>query len=195
MEAKNDKKTNKNIVDDEVKKNQKTSEKEKKELSVEDKLKETEDKLLRTLAELENQRRRFEKEIKEAFEFGGFNFAKETLGLLDNLQRAQISIKNDEVLKNNKDLEKFLKNIEVIEKDLVSIFEKNNIKKIKCLKEKFDPNLHQAMLEIENETEEPGTVMQEIQPGYMFGERLLRPSFVAVSKKKTTVNKEKNNKK
>jgi molecular chaperone GrpE len=195
MEAKNDKKTNKNIVDDEVKKNQKISEKEKKELSVEDKLKETEDKLLRTLAELENQRRRFEKEIKEAFEFGGFNFAKETLGLLDNLQRAQISIKNDEVLKNNKDLEKFLKNIEVIEKDLVSIFEKNNIKKIKCLKEKFDPNLHQAMLEIENETEEPGTVMQEIQPGYMFGERLLRPSFVAVSKKKTTVNKEKNNKK
>ena len=195
MEAKNDKKTNKNIVDDEVKKNQKTSEKEKKELSVEDKLKETEDKLLRTLAELENQRRRFEKEIKEAFEFGGFNFAKETLGLLDNLQRAQISIKNDEVLKNNKDLEKFLKNIEVIEKDLVSIFEKNNIKKIKCLKEKFDPNLHQAMLEIENETEEPGTVMQEIQPCYMFGERLLRPSFVAVSKKKTTVNKEKNNKK
>ena len=195
MEAKNDKKTNKNIVDDEVKKNQKTSEKEKKELSVEDKLKETEDKLLRTLAELENQRRRFEKEIKEAFEFGGFNFAKETLGLLDNLQRAQISIKNDEVLKNNKDLEKFLKNIEVIEKDLVSIFEKNNIKKIKCLKEKFDPNLHQAMLEIENETEEPGTVMQEIQPGYMFGERLLRPSFVSVSKKKTTVNKEKNNKK
>tara|TARA_B100001996_G_scaffold271094_1_gene212198 strand:+ start:3435 stop:4022 length:588 start_codon:yes stop_codon:yes gene_type:complete len=195
MEAKNDKKTNKNIIDDEVKKNQKTSEKEKKELSVEDKLKETEDKLLRTLAELENQRRRFEKETKEAFEFGGFNFAKETLGLLDNLQRAQISIKNDEVLKNNKDLEKFLKNIEVIEKDLISIFEKNNIKKIKCLKEKFDPNLHQAMLEIENETEKPGTVMQEIQPGYMFGERLLRPSFVAVSKKKTTVNKEKNNKK
>tara|TARA_B100000965_G_C19495382_1_gene714973 strand:+ start:400 stop:999 length:600 start_codon:yes stop_codon:yes gene_type:complete len=199
MESKNDKKTNKNNIDDEVKKNQESSKNEKKnekkELSIEDKLKETENKLLRTLAELENQRRRFEKETKEAFEFGGFNFAKETLTLLDNLQRAKVSIKNDEVLKNSKDLEKFLKNIEIIEKNLISIFEKNSIKKIKCLKEKFDPNLHQAMLEIENEDEEPGTIMQEMQPGYMFGERLLRPSFVAVSKKKTTVNKEKNEKK
>jgi len=184
MENKNDKKPEKN-----------TNKDEKKELSLEEKFKENEDKLLRTLAELENQRRRFEKEIKEAFEFGGFNFAKETLALLDNLQRARISIKNDKVLKDNKDLEKFLKNIEVIEKDLVSIFEKNNIKKIKCLKEKFDPNLHQAMLEIENDTEDPGTVMQEIQPGYMFGERLLRPSFVAVSKKKTPNDKEKKDKK
>ena len=199
MESKNDKKTNKNNIDDEVKKNQEASKNEKKnekkELSIEDKLKETENKLLRTLAELENQRRRFEKETKEAFEFGGFNFAKETLTLLDNLQRAQVSIKNDEVLKNSKDLEKFLKNIEIIEKNLISIFEKNSIKKLKCLKEKFDPNLHQAMLEIENEDEEPGTIMQEMQPGYMFGERLLRPSFVAVSKEKTTVNKEKNEKK
>jgi len=199
METKNDKKASKNNADDEVKKNQEVSENakknEKKELSIEDKLKETENKLLRTLAELENQRRRFEKETKEAFEFGGFNFARETLTLLDNLERAQVSIKNDEILKNSKDLEKFLKNIEIIEKDLISIFEKNSIKKIKCLKEKFDPNLHQAMLEIENENEEPGTIMQEIQPGYMFGERLLRPSFVAVSKKKTPVNKEKNEKK
>jgi len=199
METKNDKKASKNNADDEVKKNQEVSENakknEKKELSIEDRLKETENKLLRTLAELENQRRRFEKETKEAFEFGGFNFARETLALLDNLERAQVSIKNDEILKNSKDLEKFLKNIEIIEKDLISIFEKNSIKKIKCLKEKFDPNLHQAMLEIENENEEPGTIMQEIQPGYMFGERLLRPSFVAVSKKKTPVNKEKNEKK
>ena len=195
METKNDKKTNKNNTNNKAERNQEVSENakknEKKELSIEDRLKETENKLLRTLAELENQRRRFEKETKEAFEFGGFNFARETLALLDNLQRAQVSIKNDEVLKNSKDLEKFLKNIEVIEKDLVSIFEKNNIKKIKCLKEKFDPNLHQAMLEIENEKEEPGTIMQEMQPGYMFGERLLRPSFVAVSKKKTPDNKEK----
>jgi len=199
METKNDKKASKNNADNEVKKNQEVSENakknEKKELSIEDKLKETENKLLRTLAELENQRRRFEKETKEAFEFGGFNFARETLTLLDNLERAQVSIKNDEILKNSKDLEKFLKNIEIIEKDLISIFEKNSIKKIKCLKEKFDPNLHQAMLEIENENEEPGTIMQEIQPGYMFGERLLRPSFVAVSKKKTPINKEKNEKK
>tara|TARA_B100000965_G_scaffold192662_1_gene160877 strand:+ start:3102 stop:3707 length:606 start_codon:yes stop_codon:yes gene_type:complete len=199
MESKNDKKASENNIDEEVKKKQEPSKNEKKnekkELSVEDKLKETEDRLLRTLAELENQRRRFEKETKEAFEFGGFNFARETLALLDNLQRAQVSIKNDEVLKNSKDLEKFLKNIEIIEKDLVSIFEKNNIKKINCLKEKFDPNLHQAMLETENDKEEPGTILQEIQPGYTFGERLLRPSFVAVSKKKTPLDKEKNNKK
>ena len=199
METKNEEKASKNNMDDMVEKNQEVSENtkksEKKELSIEDKLKETENKLLRTLAELENQRRRFEKETKEAFEFGGFNFARETLSLLDNLQRAQVSIKNDEVLKKSNDLEKFLKNIEVIEKDLISIFEKNSIKKIKCLKEKFDPNIHQAMLEIENENEEPGTIMQEIQPGYMFGERLLRPSFVAVSKKKIPDNKGKNEKK
>ncbi len=199
METKNDKKASKNDSYDKVKKNQELAQdskkNDKKGLSIEEKLKETENKLLRTLAELENQRRRFEKETKEAFEFGGFNFARETLTLLDNLQRAQVSIKNDEVLKNSKDLEKFLKNIEVIEKDLISIFEKNNIKRIKCIKEKFDPNLHQAMLEIENEEEEPGTIMQEMQPGYMFGERLLRPSFVAVSKKKVPVNKEKNEKK
>ena len=168
---------------------------ENKDLKPEDKINELEDRLARAYAEIENQRRRFEKETKEAFEFGGFNFARETLTLLDNLERAQVSIKNDEILKNSKDLEKFLKNIEIIEKDLISIFEKNSIKKIKCLKEKFDPNLHQAMLEIENENEEPGTIMQEIQPGYMFGERLLRPSFVAVYKKKTPVNKEKNEKK
>ncbi len=152
--------------------------------SVEEKLKETEEKLLRTLAEVENQRRRFEKETKEAFEFGGYNFAKETLSLLDNLQRAKISIKNDENLKNSNDLDKFIKNLEIIEKDLIVIFEKNNIKKISCLDKKFDPNLHQAMLEIEDETKDSGIVVQEIQSGFMFGERLLRPSFVGVSKKK-----------
>ena len=165
---------------------------EEKEKTTEAKLKETEDKLLRTLAEVENQRRRFEKETKDAFEFGGFNFARETLGLLDNLQRAKISIKNDETLKQSKDLDKFIKNIEILEKDLVSIFEKNNIKKINCIDEKFDPNLHQAMLEIENSEKEPGIVIQEIQPGYMFGERLLRPSFVGVSKKKNMKKDNKN---
>ena len=168
---------------------------ENQEPSTEDKLKETQDKLLRTLAEIENQRRRFEKETKEAFEYGGFNFARETLAVLDNLQRAYQSIKNDESLKDNKDLNKFLENIEIIEKDLVSIFEKNNIKKIKCLNEKFDPNQHQAMLEIEDEKVEPGTILQEIQPGYFLKDRLLRPSFVAIAKKKITKtdeNKEKN---
>ena len=156
---------------------------EKKELTVEEKLKNTEDKLLRSLAELENQRNRFEKDLKEAIDFGGFNFARENLSILDNLQRAYISIKNDGTLKNNKDLDKFLKNIEVIEKDLLSIFKKNKIEKINTLKKKFDPNFHQAMTEIEDNKVEPGTIVQEIQAGYMFGERLLRPSLVSVSKK------------
>ena len=164
------------------------------EVSLEDKLKATEEKLLRALAETENQRRRSEKEIKDAFEYGGFSFAKETLAILDNLQRAHQSIKNDESLKKSKDLDKFLKNIEVIEKDLLSIFEKNNIKKINCLNEKFDPNCHQAMLEIEDNTKEPGMVLQEIQAGYMLKDRLLRPSFVAVSKKNSQ-KKDKNDEK
>jgi len=170
---------------------------EKKEESIEDKLKSTEDKLLRSLAELENQRSRFEKEIKEAIDFGGFNFARENLSILDNLQRAHNSIKNDHVLKNNKDLDKFLKNIEIIEKDLLSIFKKNKIEKIDTVNKKFDPNFHQAMTEVENDKVDPGTVIQEIQAGYMFGERLLRPSMVAVSKKsmrKDPKNKDKNEK-
>ena len=192
------------IKNQEINETQENSEQEQNELdngnenqepSTEDRLKETQDKLLRTLAEIENQRRRFEKETKEAFEYGGFNFARETLAVLDNLQRAYQSIKNDESLKDNKDLNKFLENIEIIEKDLVSIFEKNNIKKIKCLNEKFDPNQHQAMLEIEDEKVEPGTILQEIQPGYFLKDRLLRPSFVAIAKKKiekNDENKEKN---
>jgi len=171
---------------------------EKKELTVEEKLKNTEDKLLRSLAELENQRNRFEKDLKEAIDFGGFNFARENLSILDNLQRAYISIKNDGTLKNNKDLDKFLKNIEIIEKDLLSIFKKNKIEKINTLKKKFDPNFHQAITEIEDNKVEPGTIVQEIQAGYMFGERLLRPSLVSVSKKsdqKIKQNKEKGEKK
>ena len=161
-------------------------------ISLEDKLKEAQDKLLRTLAETENQRKRFENETKEAFEYGGFNLARETLSVLDNLQRGYQSIKNDESLKDNKDLNKFLKNIEIIEKDLISIFEKNNIKKIDCLNEKFDPNSHQAMLEIEDDKVLPGTVLQEIQPGYFYKDKLLRPSFVAVAKKIDIKDKENN---
>jgi molecular chaperone GrpE len=162
--------------------------------SLEDRLKEAQDKILRALAETENQRRRFEKETKEAFEYGGFNFARETLAVLDNLQRAYQSVKNDESLKNNKDLNKFLENILIVEKDLTTIFEKNNIKKIVCLNKKFDPNNHQAMLEIENEKVDPGTVLQEIQPGYFYKDRLLRPSFVAVAKKKSIKINEKDEK-
>ena len=171
---------------------------EKKELTVEEKLKNTEDKLLRSLAELENQRNRFEKDLKEAIDFGGFNFARENLSILDNLQRAYISIENDGTLKNNKDLDKFLKNIEIIEKNLLSIFKKNKIEKINTFKKKFDPNFHQAITEIEDNKVEPGTIVQEIQAGYMFGERLLRPSLVSVSKKsdqKIKQNKEKDEKK
>ncbi len=159
--------------------------------TIEEKLKKSEEKLLRALAETENQRKRFEKEIKDAFEFGGFNFAKETLSLLDNLQRAKISMKNDEILKKSKEFDKFLNNIEILEKDLISIFERNNIKRIDCLKKKFDPNFHQAMMEIEEDNVEPGTVLQEVQPGYTLGERLLRPSFVGVSKKKNQKNDQK----
>ena len=164
-------------------------------LTVEQKLKETEDKLLRSLAEIENQRRRFEKEIKDAFEFGSFNFAKENLAILDNLQRAKEAIKNDEDLKTNKDLDKFLENISIIERDLISIFQKNRITKIVSKGKKFDPNLHQAMTEIEDEKAETGTIIQEIQSGYMLGDRLLRPALVGIAKKKNSKNEEKDEKK
>ena len=156
----------------------------KKEENLEDKLKTVEEKLLRTMAEMENQRRRFEKEREEAFEFGGFVFAKESLSLLDNIDRAMASFKNDESLKNNKDLDKIIDSIEVVKKDLISIFKKNGIELIDCLNKKFDPNFHQAMLELEDDTKEPSTVVQEMQKGYMMKNRLLRPSLVGVTKRK-----------
>ena len=137
------------------------------------------------MAEMENQRRRFEKEKKEAFEFGGFNFAAESLSLIDNIDRAIISFQNDENLKNNKDLNKIIDGIEIIKKDLISIFKKNGIEAIDCIHKKFDPNFHQAMLEVETNTKEAGTIVQEIQKGYMMKNRLLRPSFVGVAKKST----------
>ena len=152
--------------------------------TTEEKLEATQEKLLRTMAEMENQRRRFEKEKKEAFEFGGFNFAAETLSLIDNIDRAITSFKNDDSLKNNKDLNKIIDGIEVVKKDLVSIFKKNGIEPIDCINKKFDPNFHQAMLEIDNNAKEPGTVVQEIQKGYMMKDRLLRPSLVGVAKKR-----------
>ena len=185
-----DNEKNQDSVEENVKKNEDPQEK-----SLEEKLKESDDKLLRSLAEIENQRRRFEKEIKDAFEFGSFNFAKESLAILDNLQRAKLAIKNDENLKENKDLDKFLENITIIEKDLISIFEKNRIIKIDTKNKKFDPNLHQAMSEIEDESKDTGSILQEIQSGYMLGERLLRPALVSVAKKKTAKKDEKNQKK
>ena len=175
--------------------NDKPQAEDKIELTIEERLAESEDKLLRSLAEIENQRRRFEKEIKDAFEFGSFNFAKESLAILDNLGRAKLAIKNDETFKENKDVDKFLSNITIIEKDLTNIFEKNRITKIETKNKKFDPNIHQAMSEIEDENAEAGSVIQEIQAGYMMGERLLRPSLVSVSKKKTSENQENKEKK
>ena len=155
----------------------------KKEESVEEKLKSTQEKLLRTMAEMENQRKKFEKEKEEAFEFGGFNFARESLSLLDNIDRAITSFKNDVNLKDNKDLSKIIDGIDVIKKDLISIFKRSGIESIECINKKFDPNFHQAMLEIENNTKESGIVIQEIQKGYMMKDRLLRPSLVGVTKK------------
>jgi len=155
-----------------------------KEESPEEKLKTVQEKLLRTMAEMENQRRRSEKEKQEAFEFGGFSFAGESLSLIDNIDRAIISFKNDENLKNNKDLNKIIDGIEIVKKDLVSIFKKNGVEQIECINKKFDPNFHQGMLEVENNTKEPGTVVQEIQKGYMMKDRLLRPSLVGVAKKR-----------
>ena len=190
-----DNKQKKDTTEEVVKPTQNENKEKNKELTVEEKLKETEEKLLRSLAEIENQRRRFEKEIKDAFEFGSFNFAKESLAILDNLQRAKDAIKNDEKLKSNKDLNKFLENINIIEKDLISIFEKNRIKKIEVKEKKFDPNFHQAMSEIEDDNKDPGTILNEIQSGYMLGERLLRPALVSVSKKKASKDQENKDKK
>ena len=183
------------LKEKEIKASKNQNKEESKELTIEEKLKETEEKLLRSLAEVENQRRRFEKEIRDAFEFGSFNFAKESLAILDNLQRAKSAIKNDEKYKDNKDLDKFIENIDIIEKDLVSIFEKNRIKKIEAIEKKFDPNFHQAMSEVEDDKNEPGTILHEVQAGYMLGDRLLRPALVSVSKIKTSKDQENKDKK
>ena len=160
------------------------------EITSEEKIKELEDKLARTFAEMENQRRRFEKEKDDAFDYGGFTFAKEALNLIDNLQRSKLILESDEVLKGTEALKKTLEHLEIINKDLVSIFTKNNIKPIDCLNKKLDPNLHQAMMEIEDDEKEPGTIVQEVQKGFMIKERLLRPSLVGVSKKKDQKNEE-----
>ena len=168
----------------EEKKIQPSKEKIQEPKSNEDKIKELEDKVVRSLAEMENQRRRFEKEKDDAYEYGGFVLAKESLSVIDNLDRAKISIINDETFKNNKDLEKILENFEIIQKDLISVFKKNSIEQINCLNKKFDPNLHQAMLEVESESKEPGIVVQEIQKGFTIKGSLLRPSLVGITKSK-----------
>ena len=154
-----------------------------KEVSPEEKIKELEDKLIRTFAEMENQRRRFEKEKEDAFEYGGYAFAKEALNLIDNLERSKLVLQSDEALKDTEALKKTLEHLDIINKDLISIFTKNNIKPIDSINKKLDPNFHQAMMEIEDDTKEPGTIVQEIQKGFMIKDRLLRPSLVTVSKK------------
>ena len=153
------------------------------EITPEDKIKELEDKLTRTFAEMENQRRRFEKEKDDAFEYGGFSFARESLNLIDNFDRAKQSLENDEKIKDNDALKKTLNHLDIIKKDLISIFKKNNIEEILSVDKKLDPNLHQAMMEIEDDNKEPGTIVQEIQKGFKMKDRLLRPALVAVSKK------------
>ena len=149
----------------------------------EDKIKELEDKLARTLAEMENQRRRFEKEKNDAFDYGGFSFAKESLNLIDNFDRAKQSLENDEKIKDSDILKKTIEHLAIVKKDLISVFKKNNIEEIVAVNKKLDPNLHQAMMEVEDENKESGTIVQEIQKGYLMKDRLLRPSLVAVSKK------------
>ena len=166
-------------------------------LDPDERIKLLEDKVTRTLAEMENQRRRYEKEKDDAFEYGGFAFAKEALNLLDNLERSKQSLENDESLKNNDALKKIIEHLDIIYNDMISILKKNNIELIKSIGEKLDPNLHQAMLEIEDNSKETGTIVQEIQKGFLMKERLLRPSLVSVSKKKSKKekNKEQDNEK
>ena len=193
--SKTEENINKKTKSSEVSENNKEPKEEKKpELSPEDKIKELEEKLTRTLAEMENQRRRFEKEKDDAFEYGGFSFARESLNLIDNFDRAKQSLENDEKIKDTDALKKTLNHLDIIKKDLISIFKKNNIEQILSVDKKLDPNLHQAMMEIEDDNKEPGTIVQEIQKGFKMKNRLLRPALVAVSKK-TEKNQEKSEEK
>ena len=187
MEKENQKSINEDkdkVQDLKDSKRSENTDREKKELSIEEKYKELEDKLTRSYAEIENQRRRYEKEIDDAFQYGGMALAKETLNIADNLERSKLSITNDQNL-DLKSKDKIIEHIDIIYKDVVTIFRKNQIEEIKALDEKMDPNKHQAMMEVEDENKDPGTIVQEIQKGYMLKGRLLRPSLVGVSKKAT----------
>ena len=173
-------------LDSEIKESNKE---EVKELTLEDKVKELEDKVARTMAEMENQRRRFEKEKEDAFEYGGFSFAREALNLIDNLERSKHSLENDQKLKDTEALKKIFEHLDIIYKDVITIFKKNNIEAITAINKKLDPNLHQAMMEIEDDSKEPGTIVKEVQKGFMLKDRLLRPSLVGVSTKLSNKNK------
>ena len=183
-DSENEKEIKKNSETETSDENQINKEENIKELSPEEEIETLKDKLARSFAEMENQRRRFEKEKEDAFEYGGFSFAKESLNLLDNLERSKISLENDETIKNTDSLKKIIEHFDIINKDMLSILKKNNIEPIKSINEKLDPNLHQAMMEIEDESKEPGTIVQEIQKGFMMKDRLLRPALVGVAKRK-----------
>ncbi len=187
----NEENENRKIAPNDISEEPKITEEKLEEKTPDEKILELEDKLARTFAEMENQRRRFEKEKDEAYEYGGFAFAKEALNLIDNLERSKQILKNDETIKNSEALKKMLEHFDIINKDLISVFSKNNIKPIESLNKKLDPNFHQAMVEIENDQYEPGTIVQEIQKGFTIKDRLLRPALVGVSKKPE--NKDKKN--
>ena len=185
---------NDNLEQENEEKSLETEKKEIEKLTPEEELETLKDKLARTFAEMENQRRRFEKEKEDAFEYGGYSFAKEALNLLDNLERSKAVLENDDKLKDTEALKKIIEHLNIINNDMLSIFKKNNIEPIKSINEKLDPNLHQAMMEVEDDAKEPGTIVQEIQKGFMMKDRLLRPSLVGVSKKKTEEGEKKDQK-
>ena len=194
LETENDDQSPEKVVEDQKVSNDGVEKEIEEKLTPEDELEVLKDKLARTFAEMENQRRRFEKEKDDAYEYGGYSFAKEALNLLDNLERSKVALENDEKLKKTDALNKIIEHLNIINNDMLSIFKKNNIEPIKSINEKLDPNLHQAMMEVEDDTKEPGTIVQEIQKGFMMKDRLLRPSLVGVSKKKTEESKEESQK-
>ena len=185
------------VIKDEFEIKNSEEKEEKKQQTPEEKIKDLEDKVTRIYADMENQRRRYEKEKEEAFEYGGFSFARESLNLIDNLERSKVALQNDNELKNTEALKKIIEHLEIINKDMLSILKKNNIEVIKSINEKLDPNFHQAMMEVEDDAKDPGTIVQEIQKGFMMKDRLLRPALVCVSKKtqKSTENTKKNDQK
>ena len=194
LETENDEQSSEQVVEDQKVGSDSVDKEKEEKLTPEEELEALKDKLARTFAEMENQRRRFEKEKDDAYQYGGYSFAKEALNLLDNLERSKVALENDEKLKNTDALKKIVDHLNIINNDMLSIFKKNNIEPIKSINEKLDPNLHQAMMEVEDDTKEPGTIVQEIQKGFMMKDRLLRPSLVGVSKKKTEENEKENQK-
>jgi len=194
LETENDDQSPEKVVEDQKVSNDGVEKEREEKLTPEEELEVLKDKLARTFAEMENQRRRFEKEKDDAYEYGGYSFAKEALNLLDNLERSKVALENDEKLKKTDALNKIIEHLNIINNDMLSIFKKNNIEPIKSINEKLDPNLHQAMMEVEDDTKEPGTIVQEIQKGFMMKDRLLRPSLVGVSKKKTEESNEESQK-